>query len=209
MAMRLRGRPPRATCSPGSRRWASSSSGSGSRTYSASSSRSPSGARSCPGRSRTHGLRRLVDHRLQPDRGVGHGGHARPDDVPDPPLADRGVAHGRPPLLRRPQAGRALRGRPPLPEAAGARASEGDGFRPLLPRSRARVLPLQVGRGDGGARQGRLLRPHHARRGVRLPPRLWGQVRLACAALCSIGHRSGARSSAVPRIPRQRSGRDP
>ena len=38
---------------------------------------------------RRHGLRRLVDHRLQPDRGVGHGRDPRPRDVRDHAAARR------------------------------------------------------------------------------------------------------------------------
>ena len=70
---------------------------------------------------------------------------------------------------------RALRGRPALRDAARARAREGDGLRRLLHRARAGVLLLPAGRAErrpaAGARQGRLLRPHDARRGIRPAPR--------------------------------------
>ena len=69
-----------------------------------------------------HGLRRLVDHGLQPDRGVGHDRHARPEHVPDPALAHGRDPQGRPAVLRRAEARRrALRGRPALRDAPGAR----------------------------------------------------------------------------------------
>ena len=117
------------------------------------------------------GLRRLVDHRLQPDRGVGHDRHAGSLDVPAAAVA-RPRPQGRPRVLRRAEAGRgALRGRPALRAEARAPACEGHGLRPLLPGSGARVLPLQGRPGHRGARQGRVLRPDHARRGVGLPPR--------------------------------------
>ena len=77
-----------------------------------------------------------------------------------------------PRLLRRPEAGRrALRGRPALRDAPCAGPREGHGLRPLLPGAGARVLPVQGRPGHGDPRQGRLLRPDHARRGVGLPPR--------------------------------------
>ena len=38
---------------------------------------------------RRHGLRRLVDHRLQRDRGVGHGRDPRSRDIPDHAVARR------------------------------------------------------------------------------------------------------------------------
>ena len=46
------------------------------------------GARSSRGAGRGHGLRRLLDHRLQPDRGVGHDRHARPGHIRGASAAD-------------------------------------------------------------------------------------------------------------------------
>ena len=118
------------------------------------------------------GVRRLVDHRLQPDRGVGHDRDARPGELRDPALAaGRGEAD-RADVLRRPGAGRrAVRGRPALDPAPRARARRGDGLRRLQHRPRARVLLLQGpaprGRHARGAGRGRLLRPDHARRRLR------------------------------------------
>ena len=89
-----------------------------------------------------HGLRRLLDHRLQPDRGVGHDRHARSDDLRDPALAP-GRAADRPDVLRHPGAGRrAVRGRSALDPAPGARARREPRLRRLQRRPRARVLLL-------------------------------------------------------------------
>ena len=72
------------------------------------------------GARRRDGLRRLVDHGLQRDRGVGHGRDPRPGDVPAD--AERRQRR-RPDDLRHRQAGRhAVRGRPALRAPAGARA---------------------------------------------------------------------------------------
>ena len=70
------------------------------------------------------GLRRLLDHRLQRDRGVGHDRHARPDDVHRAALAPGGRRRRRRAhVRRRPDArARALRGRP-APRAAPRRAA--------------------------------------------------------------------------------------
>ena len=58
----------------------------------------------------------------------------------------------------------ALRGRSAARAAARGAARRGDGLRPLLRRTRARVLLLQGRQVDRGARRGRLLRPDDARR---------------------------------------------
>ena len=122
------------------------------------------------------GLRRLLDHRLQPDRGVGHDRHARPDHASTIlPWRARGEGD-RADVLRRPgPRRRALRGRPALDPAPGAAAGRGHGLRRLQHRPRARVLLLQGrparGRHARDPRRGRLLRPDHARRRLRRPPR--------------------------------------
>ena len=113
---------------------------------------------------RRHGLRRLVGHRLQRDRGVGHGRDPRSGDVPADAVA-RGRGEGRPHDLRRRQARRRpVRGRPALRAAPRARADGVDGLRHVQHRPRARVLPLQEQQGHGDARRGRLLRDDRARR---------------------------------------------
>ena len=83
------------------------------------------GARGRPRRG--HGLRRLVDHRLQPDRGVGHDRDARPGHLHRAAVADRRrQGQRRADVLRRAEARRrALRGRSALRDAPGARPGEG------------------------------------------------------------------------------------
>ena len=120
---------------------------------------------------RRDGLRRLVDHRLQRDRGVGHGRDPRPGHVRDHAVA-LGRVEGRPDDLRRRHPGReALRGRSALRAAARARPDAGDGLRHVQRRARARVLPVQGRERDGDARRGRLLRDDHAGRGDRAAQR--------------------------------------
>ena len=91
-----------------------------------------------------HGLRRLLDHRLQPDRGVGHGRDARPRHLLGAAVAGRrrpGQGQRRAAVLRRAEAGwRALRGRSPLGDAPGPEPGRGDGLRHLQPRAGAGVL---------------------------------------------------------------------
>ena len=90
-----------------------------------------------------HGLRRLVDHRLQPDRGVGHDRDPRSAHVPGDAVED-GRAQGREDDLRRRDAGwQAVRGRSALRPQAGARADADDGLRHVQRRPGARVLLLQ------------------------------------------------------------------
>ena len=90
-----------------------------------------------------HGLRRLVDHRLQRDRGVGHDRDARRVDVRRAAVA-AGPRGRRPDVLRHPHPGaHAVRGRPAPRPAPRARAHERDGLRHVQRRPRARVLLLQ------------------------------------------------------------------
>ena len=117
------------------------------------------------------GLRRLLDHRLQPDRGVGHDRDAGPDDVRGPALAPCRAGR-RADVLRHPHPrAHPVRGRPAARPAPRAAAGRGDGLRPLLRRPRARVLLLPRLEVDRGARRGRLLRPDHAGRRLRPAPR--------------------------------------
>ena len=119
---------------------------------------------------RRHGLRRLVDHRLQRDRGVGHGRDPRPGDVPAHAAAGRRARRadrlqGRAADLRRRDARRrAVRGRPALRPPPGARAHGGPRLRRLQRRPRARVLRLRGRPGHGDDRRGRLLRDDRAGR---------------------------------------------
>ena len=129
-------------------------------------------ARRARGRARRRdGLRRLVDHRLQRDRGVGHGRDPRSGDVRRHAVA-LGRVEGRPDDLRRGHARRpAVRGRPALRPAQGARPDEGHGLRHVQRRPRARVLPVQGLDRDRDARRGRLLRDDDAGRGDRAAQR--------------------------------------
>ena len=120
---------------------------------------------------RRDGLRRLVDHRLQRDRGVGHGRDPRPGHVRRHAVA-LGRVEGRPDDLRRRHARRqAVRGRPALRAPPRARPDEGHGLRHVQRRPRARVLPVQGQQGDRDARRGRLLRDDDAGRGDRAAQR--------------------------------------
>ena len=99
--------------------------------------------------------------------------------LPDPthvrgaPVAPGGRGRRRRAHVRRhPDArARALRGRSAPRAAPRRRARRVDGLRPLLRRPRAGVLPVPRQQGHRGARRGRLLRPHDARRRLRRPPR--------------------------------------
>ena len=140
---------------------------------------------------RRDGLRRLVDHGLQRDRGVGHGRDPGPGELPAHAAAARRARASdrrerRPDDLRRRHAGRrAVRGRSALRAPASARAHAGHGLRRLQRRARARVLRLRGRQGHGDDRRGRLLRDdgagrrdrgaqrHHPRaRGRRHPDRV-------------------------------------
>ena len=120
---------------------------------------------------RRDGVRRLVDHRLQRDRGIGHGRDPRSVDVPaDADARRRG--EGRSHDLRRRQAERrAVRRRSSVRPPARARADGVDGIRHVQHRPGARVLPVRRQRVDDHARRGRLLRDDRARRGDRAPQR--------------------------------------
>ena len=129
------------------------------------------------GAERRHGLRRLVDHGLQRDRGVRHGRDPGSGELPAHAAARR---RARPPdrrerraddLRRRHARRRAVRGRPALHPAQGARPDEEHGLRRVQRRPRARVLPLRGRQGHGDDRRGRLLRDDRAGRGDRGPQR--------------------------------------
>ena len=129
------------------------------------------------GAERRHGLRRLVDHRLQRDRGVGHGRDPGSGELPAHAAA-RGRArplHRRErrahDLRRRHARRRAVRGRPALRAPQGARAHEEHGLRRVQRRPRARVLPVRGRQGHGDDRRGRLLRDDGAGRRDRGPQR--------------------------------------
>ena len=118
---------------------------------------------------RRDGLRRLVDHGLQRDRGVGHGRDPRPGHLPAD--AER-WPQGRADDLRRRHSGRrALRGRPAPRPAPRPRAHGEHGLRHVQRRPGARVLPLQGRRRHRDARRGRLLRHDDDGRGQRPAPR--------------------------------------
>ncbi len=95
------------------------------------------------GARRRNGVRRLVDHGLQRDRGVGHDRDPRPVHVP-PDADTRGRGEGRTHDLRcRHAERRALRGRPPVRPPARASANGLPGVRHVQHRAGARVLPVR------------------------------------------------------------------
>ena len=123
-----------------------------------------------------HGLRRLVDHRLQRDRGVGHDRDARRR------RRSRCCPGG--PRTRAWRACSATSSRPSREPYEGdprhvlrraLERAEDDGLRHLQRRPRARVLLLPQRQPrtapPGDPRRGRLLRPHDARRRLGRPPR--------------------------------------
>ena len=120
---------------------------------------------------RRNGVRRVVDHGLQRDRGVGHGRDPGSGDVPADARARR-RGEGRADDLRRRHARRrAVRGRPAVCPPPGAGADGVARLRHVQRRARARVLPLPRQQGDRDARRGRLLRDDGARRGDRAAQR--------------------------------------
>ncbi len=96
--------------------------------------------------------------------------------LPWRPAEARRGAH----VLRHPDAGaHAVRGRSAPRPAPRGRARARDGLRPLLRRTRARVLLLPRLQVDRGPRRGRLLRPDHARRRLGPAPRDRARARAA------------------------------
>ena len=144
-----------------------------------------------------HGLRRLLDHRLQRHRGVGHDRHARPDDVQRAALAAGGRRRRRAHVRRRPDAGAAARTRATRATCCAA---------PRSARRRWASTSFNVGpeleyylfrdnRSHRGPRRGRLLRPHDARRRLRRPPRHGARARAARASTSSTPTTRSARPS--------------
>ena len=123
-----------------------------------------------------HGLRRLLDHRLQRDRGVGHDRHARrrrPSRCCPGARRTSGVARMFCDVVtpsREP-----YEGDPRHVLRRALERAEAMGFDQLQRRPRARVLllPQRAARERPARdpRRGRLLRPHHARRRLRRAPR--------------------------------------
>ena len=92
---------------------------------------------------RRDGLRRLVDHRLQRDRGVGHDRDPRPGHLPPDAAAGR-RGEGRPHDLRRRHAGRrAYEGDPRYVLRRALDRMQSLGLRHVQHRPRARVLPVR------------------------------------------------------------------
>ena len=124
---------------------------------------------------RGHRLRRLRDRGLRPGLRVRHARQAGPVDVPDPAVAQRRGPVDGPDVLRHRDARRLpVVRRPALRAQAHAEQGGREGLH-VLHAPRDRVLPLQ-GRPGGRRRAGpgrpqRLLRPHRAVDGRRLPPR--------------------------------------
>ena len=153
------------------------------------------------GARRRDGLRRLVHHGLQRDRGVGHGCDSRSRHVPGDAQADRRArtrdrGEGRAPDLRRRQARRhSVRRRPSLRAARRARPDAAR-LRRVQRRPGARVLPLRGRQRHEDARRGRLLRDDGAGRGDRGSQRHDPRAR-----------RSGSRSSTTTTRSRRRSTR--
>src|SRR5947207_2096863 len=114
---------------------------------------------------RRHGLRWVVDHGLQRDRGVGHGRNPGSGDLHADAL-ERGRDEGRADDLRRRHSGRAaVRGRPALRPPPRAGSDAGARLRHLQRRPRARVLPLPRRQRHRNARRGWLLRDDDDGRG--------------------------------------------
>ena len=100
-----------------------------------------------------------------------HGRDPRSRDVPDDAVEGRRDPRRADDLRRRHPGRQALRRRPALRPAPGARTDGVDGLRHLQHRPRARVLPLQGRQRHGDARRGRLLRDDHDGRGGRAAQR--------------------------------------
>ena len=129
-----------------------------------------------------HGLRRLLDHRLQRDRGVGHDRDARPDDVQRAAVAARGGRRRRRahvlPTCSRPSASptRATRATS-CAAPCSARRRWGSTTSTSAPSSSTSCF--RDTKQHRAARRGRLLRPHDARRRLRRPPRHGARARAA------------------------------
>ena len=122
------------------------------------------------------GLRRLLDHRLQPDRGVGHDRDARSVDLLDPALAPRRAADGADVLRHPGPRRRALRGRSRAGSCAGrSKRAEEMGFDAYNVGPELEFFYFRDAKPENGdprgPRRGRLLRPDDARRRRRRPPR--------------------------------------
>ena len=108
---------------------------------------------------RRDGLRRLVDHGLQPDRGVRHGRDPGPEDVPGPAL-EHGRVQGRPHDLRHRHARReAVRGRPALRAERALERMRAMGFDTFNVGPELEYFYFENDSGTARARPRRLLRP--------------------------------------------------
>ena len=125
------------------------------------------------------GIRRLVDHRLQPNRGVGHDRHARPGHLHGPAVADRAgtraTSRGVFCDVLRP-GGEPYEGDPRFVMRRALARAEEMGFDtynigPELEFFYFGERRGRRGRGADDPRQGRLLRPDDARRRVGSAPR--------------------------------------
>ena len=120
-------------------------------------------------------LRRVLDRGLRPGVRVRHARQAGPVDVPDPAVAQRRGPVDGADVLRHLDARRLPVVRRPAPRAQAHAEQGGRQGLHLLHAPRDRVLPLQGparGRRRAGAgRPQRLLRPHRAVDGRRLPAR--------------------------------------
>ena len=127
------------------------------------------------------GLRRLLDHRLQRDRGVGHDRDARPVDVRGAAVAPGGAGR-RADVLRRPHARARRPTRATRATSCAARwsAPSAMGFDTFNVGPELEYFLLQAtSTVDRGARRGRLLRPDDARRRLRRAPRDGARARAA------------------------------
>ncbi len=83
------------------------------------------------------GLRRVFDHGVQRDRGVGHDRDARPEHLRGAAVAPGGAGGGADVLRRHHPRADPVRGRPPPRAAPGADAGAGDGLRHVQRRARS------------------------------------------------------------------------
>ena len=146
---------------------------SGSPTSSASSSRFSINTRRARRRLRGRdGLRRLLDHRLQRDRGVRHDRDARPDDLRRPALAPGGAGRRRgcSATSSRPSA-TPYEGDPRHVLRRALERAESMGFDHFNVGPELEYFYFNDSKRHRGPRRGRLLRPDDARRGLRRAPR--------------------------------------